>query len=196
LTGCHAVNVKDWVQVSPLIYGDGVIVVTVPRYDGEDLHHKVLPVTGFDRFGFQVDSPVFGENFKAKPATSTEQASKQLDRVAFGELDEKAMTKAKDKAVPFGGKLDAHAHLKSIELPTYLPRTGSEITSGHRFDEQPLTVMAAAVQLKQALGSSYSAFHLQHLKQHYGEGITPTQLDALVVQFSQAIPALRDGSHG
>lgn len=195
LTGCSAVNIGDKVEVSPLIYGAGLIVVTVQRYDGEALHHKVEPISGFDRFGFQVDSPVFGENFKSKPKTDTEWASDKLDVVAFGELPEKAMVKAKDKAVPFGGKINAHEHLKQVELPAYLPRTGAEITSGHRFDEQPMTVIAAAKQLRMELGVRYSAFHLNYLKQHYNEGITPAQFEALLSRFNQSVSS-KEASNG
>jgi len=186
LTGCAGVNVGDSVQVSPLIYGDGLVVITVQRYDGEALHHKVEPISGFDRFGFQADNPVFGENFKAKPKTATELAGDALDTAAFGDLPEKDMVKAKDKAVPFGGKIDSHQHLKDVELPAYLPRKGNEITSGHRFEEQAMTVIAAAKQLRAELGDRYSEFHLNYLKTHYSEGITPTQFDELIGQFNQA----------
>lgn len=195
LTGCAGVNVGDSVQVSPLIYGDGLVVITVQRYDGEALHHKVEPISGFDRFGFQKDNPVFGENFKAKPKTATELAGDELDTSAFGALPEKDMVKAKDKAVPFGGKIDAHQHLKDVELPAYLPRKGNEITSGHRFEEQPMTVIAAAKQLRTELGYLYSEFHLNYLKTNYSEGITPTQFDELIVQFNQSV-AKKEVSRG
>jgi hypothetical protein len=195
LTGCAAVNVGDSVEVSPLIYGDGLVVVTVKRYDGEALHHKVEPVSGFDRYGFQQDSAVFGDSFKSKPKTATELVGDELDKAAFGALPEKDMVKAKDKAVPFGGKIDAHQHLKSVDLPTYLPKKGAEITSGHRFDEQPMTIIAAAKQLRAELGERYSEFHLNYLKNHYSEGITPAQFDELLGQFNQSVTK-KEASNG
>lgn len=185
LRGCDAVNVGDEVTVEPLVYGESAIVVSVPRYDGETLQHKVEPVSNYDQFGRSMDAPKFGESFQAQPDTEQVKAGKALDRVAYGDLPEQELTKAKDKAVPFGGRLDTHAHLKEVELPTYLPRKGTEIDAGKRFDEKPMSHIAAAKLLKAELGEGYGQFHLTYLKQHFPEGITTTDLEALVAQFKQ-----------
>ena len=107
-----------------------------------------------------------GEEFKRNPETEQEKVSKVLDVVAYGELDEKEMDKAKDKAVPFANKLNTHEYLKDAELPDYLPRKGSEIETGKRFSEEKMSVFAAAKLLKTKLGDKYSVFHLNYLKQH------------------------------
>lgn len=195
LTGCAAVNVGDWVEVSPLIYGEGLIVATVNRYDGEPLHHRIAPIQDYDQFGFRSNGPVFGEEFQAKPKTANQRAGDLLDQTAFGNLPEKEMARAKDKAVPFGGRIDAHEHLKQVDLPTYLPRKGNAITSGHRFDEQPMTIIAAAKQLRAELGERYTEFHLNYLKNNFSEGITPTQFEQLLGQFNQAT-ITKEANHG
>lgn len=185
LTGLAGINVGDTVTVQPMVYGDGVIVVSLPRYDGETLFYKAEPLRGFDRAGFHLDAPIFGENFKAKPKTLSDMASDRLDDVAYGDLDSNAMAKAKRKAVPFAGTINAHSHLKAIDIPMYLPKKGNDIATGQRFEEQPMSIIEAAKQLKTALAGQYCAFHLQYLKQHYPSGITASQFEGLVVQFGQ-----------
>lgn len=185
LTSLDAVNVADTVEVCPMIYGDGEIKITVLRHDDEPLVYRLEPLADFDQFGFRGDAPVFGESFASKPDTDQQKAGHQLDVAAYGDLSEKDMDKAKDKAVPFAG-LDSFEHLKHVDLPQFLPRQGSEITTGQRFEEKPMTSIAAAKLIKSDLGTRYNAFHLNYLKQHFPEGITSTELDGLIEQFKQS----------
>ena len=185
LTGMDAVNVADFVEVCPMIYGEGEIKITVFKHNDEPIVYKLEPITNFDDFGFRDDSPVFGENFASKPQTDQEKAGIQLDIAAYGNLSEKEMDKAKDKAVPFAG-LDSFEHLKQVDLPKFLPRQGSEITTGQRFDEKPMSSIAAAKLIKAELGDRYSPYHLNYVKQNFPEGIASTELEALVVQFNQS----------
>ena len=186
LTGCDAVNVADQVEVCPMIYGDGLIKVTVYRHNDEPLVYKLEPILGFDEYGFNPDSPVFGQSFASKPQTNQEKAANKLDTAAYGDLSSKDMDKAKDKAVPFAGELDTFEHLKHINTPTFIPRQGTEITTGQRFEEKPMSSIAAAKLLKSELGDRYNAFHLNYVKQHYPDGITSTELELLIVQFNNS----------
>lgn len=197
LTGCDAVNVKEKVEVCPMIYGDGEIKVTVYRPHTDPLVYRLEPIRDFDQYGFRADAPVFGESFASKPKSDTEKAGDMLDVAAFGGLSEKDMDKAKDKAVPFANTLDTFEHLKKVKLPSYLPRQGSEIITGQRFEEKPMTSIAAAKLLKAELGSEYNVFHLNYLKQHFPDGVTTIELEALVTQFKQStISSLKGISNG
>lgn len=95
------------------------------------------------------------------------------------------MKKAKAKAVPFGGALNTFEHLNDVDLPTYLPKKGQDIITGERFEEEPMSSIAAAKIIKAALGNDYNPFHLGYVKKHFPEGVTPTALDALIDQFKQ-----------
>lgn len=194
LTGCNAVNADDKVEVCPIIYGEGLIKVTVYRHNDEPLCFKLEPITNFDPFGFRQDAPVFGESFASQPKTDQQKTANQLDIAAYGDLSQKDMDKAKDKAVPFAG-LDSFEHLKRIELPSYLPRQGSQITSGQRFDEKPMSSIAAAKILKTELGGRYNPFHLNYLKLHFQNGITSAELEALIVQFNQSNVSSKKGAN-
>lgn len=148
LAGLDGICAGDEVRVRPLLFGELAIHIRAQRYDGEDLIYRVEPETNFDRYGRPASAPIIGEEYQGLPDTAIEKAAKRMDRLAYPDQDaDKA--RAKQEA-PFGGKLDAHSHLADIQLPTGLPKRGSEINVPLRaqVEIKPLSYPEAAALLR------------------------------------------------
>lgn len=189
LRGLDGVTVKSRVVVRGLAYGDCAIQVQVPRYDGEMMTYRVEPIRDYDQFGQRSDAALVGQEFKSLPDTAIETAAKIMDDLAYPEMDAK-QARAKNVA-PFGGKLDAHEHLKKIEKPAYLPREGTTIaTPDHLATAMPmLTATEAMLQLKKVLKRNLTADEAAFLRTRYAEGVPEDQVQQLIEQFKNPAPA-------
>ena len=188
--GCAGLSVGDMVAVQPMLYGDCAVLVSVTDYKGERREWKVEPIRDYDANGFRESAPVFGQSFKSNPQTINEAAGKALDRVAYGEKPIEEIDKAKRANVaPFDGLMDAHSHLGKIDLPTYLPRKGTDITVPDRVTvtEAPLSRVAAGKALVAMLGRPLTFPENQKLGTWYPEGVPEKDLP-------QVATALRTGT--
>ncbi|MFN3437822.1 MAG: integrase [Acidovorax sp.] len=187
LRGFDGINVGDTVLVRGLVYGDCAVQVQVPRYDGEMLTYRVEPVQGFDQFGQLEAAAEIGAEYKSAPRTEAEQAAATMDGAAFPGLSADEVKKARQKrATPFEGKLKAHSYLHDVELPTYLPRAGTEIATPQSATAAPSMLEATDAMLrivaatKQRLTPDQNAFFMQR----YADGVPEDQIDALIAQFT------------
>ncbi|MDU0512265.1 integrase, partial [Pseudomonas aeruginosa] len=95
--------------------------------DGHEVFH-VIPRIEKDKFGFYVRAPMIGEEFRPHAETPAQKARKEAARLAMGansDAEEQAARKA--KAIPFGGRLKPYQHIEDAQLPTFMPRKGSEL---------------------------------------------------------------------
>jgi hypothetical protein len=187
---CTGLSVGDQVNVQPMLYGDCAILVSIEDYKGDRREWKVEPIRDYDANGFRESAPVFGQNFRANPQTINEAAGKALDRVAYGEQPAEEIEKAKRKnAAPFGGLMDAHSHLANAELPTYLPRKGTDITVPDRVtvSEAPLSRVQASKALVVMLGRPLKFEENQKVGVWYPDGVPEKDLPVIAT-------ALRTGT--
>lgn len=155
---------------------------------------QVIPAVVVNEYGFDVTGPVIGETFKRHadtPAQEARKASAELAMAASGAAEVEAARKA--KAIPFGGQLQPYKHIDEAELPTYLPRRGTEHgLVAPTVETPPLTHIEAAKRLRAALGEAWTAESLAWLKTEHPEGVPEDQLDSIVLQLkTPARPALR-----
>lgn len=186
LNGLQGVNVKDKVAIRPLIYGDCAIQIEVSRYDGESLIYRVEPERNFDQYGQHLDAPIIGEEYHSKANSAIEWAAKAMDAVAYPNLNEKGIKKAKQKqATPFAGKLNTLSYLDNIEHPAYYQPKGQHInTPQHLSSGAPLlTLTAALMRITKAIGRRLSSEENRWLTARYQEGISEDTLDALIDTF-------------
>lgn len=185
LDGCPGINVGDKVQVSPLVYeGDMAIAVRAERFDGQLLEYRVQPELAFSEYGQPLNAPVFGESFKALQQTAAEQAGAMLDKLAFGDKSAAEIKKDQDKNVtPFAhaGGLNAHSHLKDIQLPAYLPRRGSDIAvGGPRLEATRLDIDAALMRLRKVMRHDFDPAMREFLAARFVDGVPEDQIDQVV----------------
>jgi len=169
------------VKVSPLIYGDGEVLVSVTDYKGEETTHIVKPVECDRLSGFRKDAGVFGEEYKSQPDTTIEIAGKAADRSAYPGLDLEEIEKAKAKnAVPFGG-LDAHSHLAHVSAPAFMDRPGEALHVPNRvqIEVKPLTHTQAAMKLRGMLGRVVGSEDRAQLHEWYPDGVPEEMLQSV-----------------
>jgi len=148
LDGIHA---KQKVLVNPIVLGnDAKVLITISQPLGDDIKHEVAPVV-FNEMGFRVDAPVFGEGFDTKKDTVIDANQKDLDRVAFPDLKDEDILKAKAKKVtPFKGEIDALSHIKSIDMPAAITPKGSSLDLPSEFVPTPAKALSP-LELKRAV---------------------------------------------
>lgn len=188
LRGLDGVNVGDKVQIRALVYGDRAIQVQVPRYDGETMVYRVEPELAYDEFGQSLAAAVVGEEFKSARKTEIERAADDMDAKAYPGLTADEADAARDKRVtPFEGKLRSHSFLEEVELPTYLPRTGSEIAvpAHARAEVTLMDPVAAMLRIVEGIGRSLTSEEYSFFSLRYAAGVPEDQLAALVAQFKQ-----------
>ncbi|MCB1909958.1 MAG: hypothetical protein KDH15_21565 [Rhodocyclaceae bacterium] len=190
--GLAGVCAGDVLEVSPLLFGDCAITLTVPRADGEALKYRLEPVADDrDDFGFPLTAPVIGERYAARPETDADRAGKRLDGLLYPGMDAEAMARAKrSNAAPMGGAVNAHSHLSEIEIPTALPRRGTDIAlQAIQFEERPLSTAEAAEALR-AQGVARPDLYAW-LAARYPNGVLPAELDGCAADARGAGAGLR-----
>lgn len=198
LKGLDGIAVKDKVSVRSLVYGDCAIQIEVPRYDGEALIYRVEPDRNFDKFGQRLDAPAIGEEYKSKGDTEIEQAAKAMDQVAYPDMTEDQIKKAKQKQVaPFGGKLNTLSYLEDINHPAYFEQKGSEIDTPEHLKPTTttLTLTAALMRITSEIGRKLTTDENKWLSARYNDGVPEDSLDSLIHTFKKPI-AVGDGTTG
>jgi len=115
------------VVVAPVLVGDKATALVGVEGQFNVVWHEVTPID-FDEAGFRADAAVIGEEYKQKPETTLDKNRKLADQIAYPGLSEDEIKKAKKKkAVPFNGEIDAHSHLKEIEVPAVMTPVGEQV---------------------------------------------------------------------
>ena len=198
LKGLDGIAVKDKVSVRSLVYGDCAIQIEVPRYDGESLIYRIEPDRNFDKFGQRLDAPVIGEEYKSKGDTEIEQAAKEMDQVAYPNMTEDEIKKAKRKQVaPFGGKLNTLSYLDDINHPAYFEQKGNEIETPEHLKPATttLTLTAALMRITSSIGRRLTTDENKWLSARYQDGVPEDSLDSLIRTFTTPV-AVGDGTTG
>jgi hypothetical protein len=174
------------VRVSPLVYGDHEVVVYCDDYQGAEHTFIVTPIAYHEISGFRLDAAVIGAEFKSQPDTPVERAGKAADRAAYPGLSDAEIKTAKAKnATPFDGTLIAHSHLADVAPPAFMRRPGTELTVPNRAAQEarPLSITEACKRLLAELGRRSDINYYTLLARDYPQGITETDLDALITRF-------------
>lgn len=190
VSGLDGVCTGDTVLVSPLVYGQCEIVIRVERYDGAPLTYRLTPLTAFDEFGQPLTAAIWGEEFKSKPDTAAETAGKQMDRLAYPDRLLEDVAKARDKGeTPFGG-LDAHRHLKHVDIPTHLPKRGFSINVPDAAEVQikPLTHAQAAIKLQAMVGELWTKETYAQITKTYPDGVPEAALQGIAEGLARPSP--------
>lgn len=193
LTGLDGICVGDTVEVSPLVYGNTEVIVRTERFDGAAVEYRVQPVVYDTQYGFRVDAPVWGEEFRAKPDSEIEKQGKQLDRLAYPDRSLEEIAKAQDKnEAPFEGALITHSHLANIVVPPALAaRRGNEIgmPDRARVEERRLAGTAALIYAVRLFGRKLDANERSAFDAWLStcaDGATETQIESWIATTREA----------
>jgi hypothetical protein len=178
-------------EISPLLFGNCAISLRVPRFDGEDVTFRLEPrMDEYDGYGRPMSAPVIGEAYASRPETDADRGAKRLDGLLYPGMSADEMDKARrSNAALMGGQVDAIRHLAEIEIPTALPRRGTDIAIQQaKFEAPPLSHTEAARALR-ALGVDRADLH-PWLVANWPEGVPEAAL-AGIAGADASRPSLR-----
>jgi transposase InsO family protein len=161
--------------------------------DGRDVFY-VVPRIELDSFGFAINAPataIIGAEHSRHAATPAEKARQAVDQVMTGADSATGIEAAKKaKAVPLGGTFNPFTAIDPADLPTYLPRRGTEHSlRAPDIDIPPLSRVQVAMRLQARLGALWTAQSMAWLSNNYPDGAPEEQLDAILAALQQALDA-------
>lgn len=176
------VMVGEKLEVTYNPYRPGTAVIVDRAEDGSELLHTV-PMVERDEVGFRADAPVIGEDYAAQADTAADTHRKLVERVATGaDTDAEAAAVRKTRAASFGGRIDPAKVIEQTQVPTYLPRRGTELdTKVVSIDRSPV-VLLTHFQAAQALlraGLALTADTHARIAEWYPDGVPETDIEQL-----------------
>jgi len=190
-------------QVPGVMVGDRLMVTRNPwrndsaqvvTFDAEGREvYYLVPAIERNELGFDVAAATIGEKFIRKADTPAQVARKEAEKLAMDATTQEEVDAArKAKAIPFGGKLQPFKEMTEADLPTFLPRRGTQ----HdlvipTIEIPPLNHVAAAKALRTKV-NNWSAESLTWLKANYPDGVPEADLDTIAATLNKpARPGLR-----
>lgn len=186
VSGVPGVMVGEKVLVTRNPWRADAAQVVLTDAEGHELI-QVIPAVVVNEYGFDVTGPVIGETFKRHADTPAQEARKAAAELAMAASDSEAVEAArKAKAIPFGGQLQPYKHIDEAELPTYLPRRGTEHgLVAPTVETPPLTTFALAKRL-QVEFHGWTAEHYGWLASQYPDGAQEEHIPQVLEQLRAA----------
>lgn len=177
--------IGQYVQVVVNPYRAPAVDVIVTDNKGVEHTYTVEPI-GLDRAGFDVTSPVIGQEYKALPDTVTDTNLKAIQQQAYSATTMTAVDLAiKHKAIPYAN-VNVLADLK--EAPTYIGRRGRDLgLDASKRELAPLGHIEAARLLKGSLGEAWGPSQMAWLKQRYPDGVPVQEIDDIINRLSRKL---------
>lgn len=194
LRECAGVLVGMKVEVSALYFGEAQIRIVIKHVDDSESIHKLTPIEYDSLTGFPIDSAVFGEEFKALPDTGVEDAKKAADKLAYPDLDQDEIKKAKNKQkTPFGGDVKAHSYLEQSkqQAPSFMEKKGAVIQppSETFMDEKPLSLIQAKKMISQRMSNrDLKPEEITWIHDNFTQ-VLPSQIESILTQLRNGVPA-------
>lgn len=166
---------------------DGSIQLIMVNAQGQKIIHVLEPVKK-DDFGFPIDAPVLGTEYKRHADSAIDTNRKAVERLVMdATTDEEAKQNRKGKKVPFAGRIDPMKNITDTVLPDYIPKRGTESDLiAPQVQSIVLTHAAAAKKLISKLGDAWKGSeHFAWLKQRYPEGVPEDELSNIAQQLQQ-----------
>ena len=186
------VMVKQKLLITLNPWRDDAAQVVLTDADGREVLHVVDKIER-NALGFRVDAPVVNEAYQRHADTPAQTAVKEIELLVTGTSNAtEAAAARKAKAVPFNGQIDFYKHINEAQLPSFMPRRGTEHgLIAPKIEYAPLSHFDAARSLKpllEAAGGTWSATTVQWLQQRYPDGVPQDEFDNIVTALTQAKP--------
>lgn len=173
------------VYVSVNLYRCPAIDVEVIDEHGE-IHSYIVEPMEKDDAGFNINAPIYGENYRAIADTLPQRRKKEMDKTAWGTSDPleiKKSRKGRVRQVAFNGAIDAMADIKQQTPPSFMQRKGQPLlVDMQNINEPPLSDVKAWKLLAESLGLKGAALqpYKEALKQAYPTGFTRKQVEQFI----------------
>lgn len=188
--GYDGLNVGQSVSIALNPFKAPSIVVSA-LVKGEEKRWEVSPIVK-DENGFDVNAPVYGENFKTHADTATDKAVKDIAALGLGASRKEFACKGVESPVDSKPKVEIQpfAHIK--EAPETVRRRGHAVSvSAPVVEAMPLSHVQAAKRLRAINPEPWqhdAAACMEVIKALYPVTVPETALDDLVVKLANATP--------
>lgn len=189
----HVPNIRvgDQVEVVVHAYRAPAICVVQQDAEGRTRYIECDPVQT-NSGGFDISSPVFGESYKRRADTVSDEARKAQAEVAYGTRDVTEAEKLRAKGAPaFGGAIDPFKDVReaAAAAPSHIVRRGTElhVPNPVQIEVKPLSLVEALRNLREWLGRAITPAEREQITQWYPQGVPETDLQDIVNRLSQPI---------
>lgn len=176
------VMVGDAVRVCVNPYRYPNVDVLIPGADGTETAYELVPEER-NEAGFFVDAPVFGENYKAPPATLADDNRRNLLQDAYGVSTQQEADKKRTRREPaFGGEIDPVSYLASETVAYFMERPGHalEVPGQFHVERQPLSLIEAMKRLRGMLGRALTPDENTKIRARYPDGVAESELEEVM----------------
>ena len=183
-----APRMKVRVVVNP--YRAPAIDVLMAGEDGQDVAHTVEPAAR-DDFGFMASGNVWGEENHGKKMTPAERQLQKINQAAYNvptEREAAAARKARQSA--YGGAINPFADAELVEVPSYMPRRGTEHAVSTTARERAPVALIDAVKRLKAAGDTTADLYAA-MQAEFGDQVPADTLDARLAALKTTPPAAR-----
>lgn len=181
VSGVPGVVVGEKLKVTYNPYRDDTVYVVDHDADGNEVLYAA-PLVEKDEAGFSVSANVIGQDWTKAIDTVADANRREVERTMYGvETDAEVEAAKKAKALPFGGRIDPMKRISDTDLPTVLPRRGTELdiaTRATAAPERTLSGFEAAAELARR-GVKMDADKNRLVAQWYPDGVPESELDAV-----------------
>jgi hypothetical protein len=190
------VRAKDRVAVTFNPYRAPDIFVVAQDDDGAIRYHECTPLAE-DRHGFAIESPVFGERYRAPADTAIDATRKEINERAYGKRDTRDADNAKAAGkLAFDGKLDAMKDVReaAAQVPSYIQRRGTDlhVSNPVQIDLKPLSHVEALFELRARLGRALTTNEAATVARLHPDGVPHEALDALIDAIRNPMPEVQE----
>ncbi len=167
--------------------------VVLTGEDGREVFHVVNEVQK-DELGFSLGAATIGAEFKRHADTPAQTARKEIEQLVMGTTSQ-AETEAarKAKALPFGGTFNPYKYIDETELPTFMPRRGTEHDlAAPKIEFPPYSHVEAVKIIISRIGDRWiPSQHYPWITQRYPQGVPHDAIDPIVAELTGPQAGLR-----
>lgn len=156
-----------------------VFIVDADTEGNELLHAAPVVERGAD--GFATTANVIGQDYRQHAETDADRNRRDVELATYGVATlEDAEAAKKAKALPFGGRVDPMKTVTDTELPTFLPRRGTELVvgAGAVVAERTYTLFETAAELAR-LGVAMDADKNRLVATWFPDGVPESEIAGL-----------------
>jgi hypothetical protein len=177
--GVPGVMVHQWLEVCSS-WRDDCVQILLTDAEGHEVRYQAPRLKKND-FGYAEGATRFGDGYAAMPETAAQKARKAIEQLVTGtDTTAEAAAARKAKTLPLDGRFDPYKSLDADDLPTYLPKRGTEHElKAPMVQALRLNLVELAKRLRARLGDDWTPEHYAWLAQHHPEGAPEDALDEI-----------------
>lgn len=175
LPGVHH-NAKLQVCVNPYRWKEERVVTVLWQDDA----YEVTAIGKLDALqgGFSVESAIIGQEYRARPETRTQQANKEISRMAYGDRE------PKKGDVPFEGTLVFGHQADKVGNLAVLPKIGTPIPVARSVEPVRIPFMKFLMRIRDVIGPIPPGLR-QQLSEEFGDSIDIKLAEEVIRAFEE-----------